>query len=563
MRVDSVQTLSHFNELARSWISNIHSDEQQKGYRYVDNATEETRHLTFTQVLLRSNAIEELLAALACDSGMRAELGTAWKSVKEDYSPDASPSSERTHASSEVSNAQLAASLLYQLLSKTLLGNESVWFGLVMAFVSPHGHDDEMEVYATNSVDNVSILSRCERAGFRSVELPMLTQLKRDWLDDWLEGERRDLATNLDLKRSEFLEGTAALPAGPEGGRGSNEPMWLKIKISGDLVDLYESVKDNLDVCTMRRAEARKEIVSLCAKKLLESKKAFEGAKVERAKSVERQKTVGENSRALEAILKPKLEAVTEERSAIDSRISKLETEKQRLKMELERVCGDLADAQTVQRSVMDAESNLRTEIDISRSRFASMLAQEVKLEKEEQVDLDIHEKLGVTLAQLSTNIDIQYTKSSSDLAEIYTQFDNAFLEAVQEHMTVLSAAIQDVNVQVKRLCDELDSVNRAKSSRSFSSMLNARQKNSEENEEFDASAERLNVKFFEIENKLRFEASVEVDKFSATFRSFHKRFESKFSSNRLLNGEVHKINDVLQETQTLIAKYTSAEVLN
>ena len=476
------------------------------------------------------------------------ELWGAWRTVKDD-SPDASPTSDRTHATSDYSEAQLAASLLYQLFSRTLSGGDKVWFELVATLLSPHGHDSRAGVEEEESKE--SWVSRCDRSGFRSLELGMLTQMKKDWLDNWLEEERREMAIILDQKRGELVERIPTLTNLTDPNAG----LWLRIRLSAELVDLYEAVKDNLDVCNMRRAESRKDAVSVSIQKKKEAEKMLEKAVNEKINANERQKILNRDSVQSDNDFKPQLEAVMEQRSAIDSRITKLEIEKARLRIELERVSGELADAQSAQRVVMDAEFDLRNQIGDTRNRFASLMVHELEEEKAEQVDMEIYAKEVKILDQIHASIDAEFAIASTELGEIYAQFDNAFIEAVQDHLIVLSDMMDEMHRAVKRLCEELDMIYRTRSSQALSRRIVGVEQ--EEKEELDAMTERLNVKSFDLENKLRSETGSEVDKFSATFKTFHKRFESKFSSNRLLNGQVEKISETLALTQALIHKYT------
>ena len=75
------------------------------------------------------------------------------------------------------------------------------------------------------------------------------------------------------------------------------------------------------------------------------------------------------------------------------------------------------------------------------------------------------------------------------------------------------------------------------------------------EREEFNASVERINLRLVQLESKLR-EESLHVTKFAETFTNFFTRYEAKLNVNRLLKGEVDKVNVVLGEAEKLLTKY-------
>ena len=543
-------------------MASMQADDQQKGYRYQDTTTDESRFLTFTQVLLRSSAIEEIFACIVCSPKLRSELMTAWGSVRDD-SPDASPSSGRTHANSEVTEAQLGCSTLYQFLRRTMTGDEAVWFDIVSILFSPHGHDDtempqdigEEDVkIRERSNSSADWFARCERKGFRATEMALISSLKKDWFDDWLEVERRDLAATVDIKKNQLLQRTTS-PGPSQAFADPNGPMWQKVKLSGELVDLYESVKDNLDSCTMHRSETRKEILTVLEEKnkLVETGK--ETARVDQQSSAQRQVVIKENAKSTEAEFQPKLKSVLDDRTVVDGQIASLEEEKRRLKMELEKVSGQLVAAQTAQRKCMESEQGLRTEMGVNRDKFASMLLAEVREEGESKIDFEIRTRCVLAIRNAKERIESLYRMTGSELNDIYTQFDNAFVEAVQDHMTVMCESIQEIYRRVKRLADEMEAVKRTKNSQSMSEMMHSAL-NEYEKEEFSASVERLAMKILEIETKLKNERA-EVDRFDAIVAAFFKRFESKLTSNRLLKGEVDKVNVVFAETERILTKYS------
>ena len=115
--------------------------------------------------------------------------------------------------------------------------------------------------------------------------------------------------------------------------------------------------------------------------------------------------------------------------------------------------------------------------------------------------------------------------------------------------------SIQEIYRRVKRLADEMEAVKRTKNSQSMSEMMHSAL-NEYEKEEFSASVERLAMKILEIETKLKNERA-EVDRFDAIVAAFFKRFESKLTSNRLLKGEVDKVNVVFAETERILTKYS------
>lgn len=543
--------------MLRPWISNIQLDEQLKGSRYQDSATEENRQLNFSQVLLRSNAIEELLACIVCNPMLRVELLLPWGKLKDD-SADSTPNSDRTHTGSDMSETQLAVMTLYQFLTKMLVGDMSVWFGVVTILLSQHGHDSteipenafEEDIKIRERSDSAADwVARCERRGFRTTEIGLIRVLKRDWYDEWLEMERRDLAATVDLKKAEMIQKNPS--------QISSEPsqaLWNRIKLSSELVDLHEFVKDNLDSSAMHRSETRKNVLTRLDESRTQVEAAKQAAKTEQEKCAERKLIIQENSRITEKDYEPRMKAIFEERIVVDSKIASLEERRSQLKIELENVITQLADAQAVQRGCMGAEQKLRTDINARRDKFETMMLEESSEERENKLDVEICQSTTVAIDSIMEKIDSIYTADANQLNDVYTQFDNAFVEAVQDHTTVLCESIQDIYRRTKRLADEMESVKRAKNSTSMSEMLHSGL-NEPEKQEFSASVERLNVKLGEVESKLRLERE-ELDRFEQTFNGFYKRFENKLMANRLLKGEVDKVDVVFAETLKILNKY-------
>ena len=506
------------------------------------------RYLTFTQVLLRSSAIEELLAYIVCNDRLRMELLAAWSAVR-----GSQPESG--------SEAYLAATLLFQILSKILRGDDLVWFDVVLLLLSPHGHDrsekpedtlEEDERIRERSNSSADWWARCERSGFRALEIGIISRLKKDWYDDWLEKERRDLAANVDLKRNELVQ--RASPTSSALFSSPNGHMWHKIQLSSELVDLYESVRDNLDECTMHRAGVKKELIAALEAKRTQAARAQTEADEGRAGALGRQTVVHENMDAMEKEFRPRLEAVLEERTAIEFKISSLEEQKLRLKMELERVSQELNDAMNAQRDATDYESQLRVELSTSREKFTTILRKEEREENECSVDAELNTRCVAAVNNMIPRVEKLHAEAANELNDIYTQFDNAFVEAVQDHMTVLCDSVQEIYRRTKRVADEMEAVKRTKGAQSVSEMLNSTL-NESEKEEFSAAAERLNLKLVELGNRLREDAD-DVAKFDTTFNDFFNRFQTKLTSNRLLKGEVDKIRVVFAETAKIIDRY-------
>ena len=557
VRAGSVMSLDQLQDTVRSWLAQLQNDANHKGYRYPEEGSDNSRSLSFTQVLLRSSCVEELLACVVCNPTVRADLISAWATIK-DESPDSTPSSERTHANSDLSVGQLAASSLYQLLTKTLTGEESVWFDIVSILFSPHGHDetyvpeDRMEEdvkireRANSSADWVA---RCERIGFRAVELQLVRSLKRDWYMDWLEAERRELATLVDSKKNQMINRTSSGEF-PD----TNGALWQKVSLSGDLVDLYEQIKDNLDTCAMHRTEEKKALLTALDVQSSEVEKLRILAESEQVKSLDRQTGIRLNADETEVEYKPKLEAILEQRVGIDERIKSLESEKLRLKIELERVSAALVTAQTEQRVNMETEDRTRGELNSSRIKFETMLESEQAEESESKLDASLNGRCLGSIQNTKDRVGAYFSEKGNELNDIYTQFDNAFIEAVQDHITVLCESIQEIYRQCKKIGDDLETTKKSKTAQSMSQVLNAAL-NEFEKEEFSASLERLNIRTVELEGKLGEEAK-EVKKFAEVFAEFFKRFETKLTSNRLLKGEVDKVKVVLGEADKILNKY-------
>ncbi len=481
---------------------------------------------------------------LSSSSKLRLELISAWTWVKE------RPLLE----GNELSNAQLAAVHLYQFLKKCLAAEEPIWYELVLVLLLTHGgdvdgdgdHPDE-EFHNGRSRSDTSIywLQRCERSGFRWLELSMISALKKDWYDDFLEKERRDLAVTVDQKRSQLVQNDSS---------DDVDPKWQKIQLSAELVDLYETVKDNLDECNTHRTSARKDRASTLIATKVAAERSIAAATEDIENSRSRQSNVQTSTEELDALFKPRLDGILEERTAIDFKISALEEQKRKLKLELERVSQELVEVQAAQRDAMDYESQVRSELTASRLKLTQMLTKEKVDQGSFELDCDLNDKLVNLINSFQESSEVTYQKKSLTLGEVYAQFDNAFIEAVQEHMTTLSECIQDIFRRIKKLADESESIKRSRNAQSVTQLLHS-SFNGNETEEFSATAERLDVKLSELSERLTLQAS-QLEIFNSTFNEFYKRFGSKLSSNRLIRGEVDKIRYVYNEADKVMQKY-------
>ena len=530
-------------------MSQLQADSTQKGYRYPDEFDDKS--LSFTQVFLRSSCLEELLACVVCNSALRLELGESWVFLKDTMSPDASPSSDRTHANSNLSVAQLAASALFQVLLRTMTTAEDGWFDIVSLLFAPHGRD-ETDVPTDTREEDIKIrqransssadwVARCERAGFRSVELGLIRVMKREWYSEWLEMERRDLAVLVDLKKDEL-------------STSLDNDLWTRVTLSGELVDLYEKIRDNLDTCTVRHVEESKSLVCAIDLRLTEFGSMRSTAEADQVKSVDRQAWIGNSATETEAEYKPKIESIILQRVSIDEKISELESRKRDLKLELEQVSARLVEAQCEQRINMETEDAVRAELNEARIKFERMLESEVHEAGESAKDWSVCER-GISVVGNSRNQIVgSQSTDSAKLGEVYAQFDNAFVEAVQDHISVLCESIQEIYRRCKRVCDDLESTKKSKTAQSMSQVLGNGMTDFER-EEFNASVERINLRLVQLESKLR-EESLHVTKFAETFTNFFTRYEAKLNVNRLLKGEVDKVNVVLGEAEKLLTKY-------
>lgn len=534
----------------RSWNANLQvsfprspdihfdqTDELQKGYRYSDSS-DSNRSITFTQALLRCSAIEEVLACIVCNARMRSELSQAWSSVREDLS-----------SSDDTSDAQLAAAALNQVLARVLSGEESVWFDIVSILLSPHGNDDT-EVPQDKYEEDMKIrefadwVARCDRTGFRSVELNLIRILKRDWYDDYLQLERRELAQSVDLKRNQILV-------------GSDTDVWQRTQLSTELVDLYESVRDNLDASAMHRSEEKKLVLS----KLEEYKSQVEARKSScmssQASSIERQSVIKINCEKTETEFRPRLQQVMESRISTDKRIMDLEDEKRRLRQELERVSTELVTATNDQRECMLQEETIREELKQNRGKLEKMMSMEIREETEAKTDFEVFTRCFVAIRNSTDRLGQVFADSANELNEVYTHFNNAFVEAVQDHVSTLCDTIQDIYRQVRRQADELDNARKNRNSHSMTQLLvtPAVVTTNDTTEEFSASLERVDLRIADCEQKLKASAK-DMERFRSMFASFFARFEAKISSNRLLKGEVDKVNVVFGETDRLLKKH-------
>lgn len=444
---------------------------------------------------------------------------------------------------SDVSDAQLAAAALYQLLARVMSGEESLWFDIVSILFSPHGND-ESDAPQDKYEEDIKIrefadwVARCERTGFRSVELQLIRLLKRDWYDDYLQLERRELAQSVDAKKNQMIG-------------WSDADMWQRTQLSTDLVDLYESIRDNLDTSAVHRSEEKKLILS----KLDEYKAHVEEKKnacvSAQNNSIDRQSVIKANSDQTESEFRPRLQQIMEARINVDKRIMDLEDEKRRLRLELERVSNELVTATNDQRQCMLNEESIREELKQNRAKFDTMLETELREETESKTDFEVFTRCGVAIRNSAERLGEVFSNSSNELNDIYTQFDNAFVEAVQDHVSILCETIQEIYRQVRRHADELDNARKNRNSHSMTHLLVA----PTVQEEFSASLERVDLRISECEQKLK-QSARDMDKFRTMFGNFFGRFETKISSNRLLKGEVDKVNVVFGETDRLLKKH-------
>jgi hypothetical protein len=322
-------------------------------------------------------------------------------------------------------------------------------------------------------------------------------------------------------------------------------------------VDLYESVRDNLDACAMHRSEEKKQIVSKLEEYKTELEKRKNACEMSQTNSIERQTVIKTNSENTETEFRPKLQQIMGNRINVDKRITDLEDEKRRLRLELERVSSDLVAATNEQRTCMLAEDAIREELKQNRMKFESMLATEIREETESKIDFEVYTRCSVAIRNSGERLGDVFSASSNELNDVYTQFNNAFVEAVQDHVSILCDTIQEVYRQVRRHGDDLDVARKSRNSHSMTHLLVAPPSLSTEGttEEFSASLERVDLRIAEIEQKMK-QGARDLDRFRIMFGNFFSRFETKISSNRLLKGEVDKVNVVFGETDRLLKKH-------
>jgi hypothetical protein len=427
-------------------------------------------------------------------------------------------------------------------------GDESVWCDLVSILLAPHGHDeneipvDKYEEDAKIGNKTADWVARCERIGFRSIEIQLVRTLKKGWYSEYLEMERREFALLADQKRSELM---------------SAVDVWTRSQLSQELIDIYESIRDNLDTSAMHRSEEKKGVFVRLEAAGNDVEKMRQSCTISQTNAAERQSVIQKNSETTELEYRPKLQKIMERRIEIDNRISFLESEKRRLRLELEKVSNDLVSATNEQREAMIVEETIRGELRASRVKFESMLDTEYREESESRTDFEILSRCAVAIRNSKDRLSDLYTSSTSDLNDVCTQFDNAFTESVQDHVLILCETIEEIYRRVWKISDELENIKKSRNTHSMSQILRRPPASTvaDDHEEFSASVEGYEVRISECESKLGL-AVIEVEKFFSVFRAFFSRFETKITSNRLLKGQVDKVGIVYGEVEKMLQKH-------
>ncbi|KAF4689000.1 hypothetical protein FOZ60_002170 [Perkinsus olseni] len=495
MRAAQVRNVQALVALYREWLAAINEAEESVNHLIPDQEVTRSlapmytesvpsdeafgrpKQLNFTQVLLRSRALEETLcSAVRVTSGPRIHTTIAARTGRH-RQPRAGPvgnrsssptvdddgpsvAKERTLVEAAEEMEREAAVLLHELLSRLLNGSPAVWEAVVAHLLSTNPE----YLYFDN---NDAAPPSCRTPGVESFEkardggdgcawsLSILSDcLKKDWNTEWLICEMKRNGIEADCRRQELM---VAANKRPEDGDWDR---WFDARLaqSEGLVNLWGRLNDHAKTSIDSRAEHEKKVASKCDRMVQSST-----ASSQRASSmVTTQQDAQSRCCGFGVPREARGRADGGDdggQEEVDARIAALEAKKQSLRLQLEKVSEDLVEAQRQQVLCMQREESVRKSLaDTKESYNQSIKAAEAAETKFNRLHTRFDEV--ATMAGSSKEAVAQTDdKAGVELKKKLSQINQAYIGTCREHLRFIEDRMNSVSSNVKKLAQQKEAL--------------------------------------------------------------------------------------------------------
>ncbi|KAF4728567.1 hypothetical protein FOZ62_001385 [Perkinsus olseni] len=501
MRAAQVRNVQALVALYREWLAAINEAEESVNHLIPDQEVARSlapmytesvpsdeafgrpKQLNFTQVLLRSRAVEETLcSAVRVTSGPRIHTtiavglsknwppqtassrssgkssGSSSPTVDDDGS---SVAKERTLVEAAEEMEREAAVLLHELLSRLLNGSPAVWEPVVAHLLSTN---PEYLYFDTTDAAPPS----CRTPGVQSFEkardggdgcawsLSILSDcLKKDWNTEWLICEMKRNGIEADCRRQELM---VAANKRPEDGDWDR---WFDARLaqSEGLVHLWGRLNDHAKTSIDSRAEHEKKVASKCDRMVQSSTASSQRASSMVTTQQDAQSRDAAGLASQEKRVDEQMEAMMADRKEVDARIAALEAKKQSLRLQLEKVSEDLVEAQRQQVLCMQREESVRKSLaDTKESYNQSIKAAEAAETKFNR----LHDRFDevATMAGSSKDAVAQTDdKAGVELKKKLSQINQAYIGTCREHLRFIEDRMNSVSSNVKKLAQQKEAL--------------------------------------------------------------------------------------------------------
>lgn len=371
------------------------------------------RLLCFREVLLRSRALELTVEAVATDAALC-----------------------RLYADSG-GEEPLGPTALQTLLSKTLACPAELWSDVFRAAVAVDG----------------------ELCGAHGAWLTgVVASVKADWQEEALGRERRELALQAEYLRQELQRPEAA---GEPGGvpEAAAERGQRRVALSADLLRTYGAVRENLEEARARRqkvALTREADLGLIAEQVQAHLVVLHGA-AERSAGDHRQ-LEGEMAASQESI-KQQLQTISDKRAEIDSELAALEARKLALKMELDQVSRELDEARMHQRQHMEGTDVQRQELEKVKTEFQHKISVEVSAVQAAEGERLVVERARGLVSSADAAVQQLLGAQVAEMKKKQAQFDSHFQELLKDHIAYAEAQAEALHSRADACMQKGDGV--------------------------------------------------------------------------------------------------------
>eukprot|EP00397_Hematodinium_sp_SG-2012_P018734 GEMP01019203.1.p1 GENE.GEMP01019203.1~~GEMP01019203.1.p1 ORF type:complete len:791 (+),score=185.21 GEMP01019203.1:160-2532(+) len=404
IKLATVRNATQLAELHRSWLIQI---VQKDGSAFLDG----DKHLQFRQVFLRSRALEASVELICREPHLRKE-----------YVGDSTNPIDPIHH-------------LFGLFKATLACPHPVWRALWRNIES-------QELFTEVHVKWIGNLLRV---------------LKSDWQDEVYHAERTDLAVNAEALRAEIRNIKTGDPHLSDMEQERRHTR--KVKASKDMVQLYRSLRQNMEeaVAHREKALARRNADLELLKSQMDSHKADLATtavvKSQKSKNLQIELTTAASG------ISSQLESLENSAKDIDHRIAELEAKKKELRMQLEEVTQDLLTARHEQRKHMQEVDKTRDHLAGAKKEFHSKIQSEEENIATAESDRDLCEGIQKIIEKTEGEVAEALMKQITDLGQKRVQFDAHFVEVLKDHCRFEAARLAGVGAGARSAATVLQNV--------------------------------------------------------------------------------------------------------